>query len=494
MVLNSSSIWAFNGSSNYSITHYGDAVINITLNNETGALNPNNYADIAFLEAIYYSNVGLAQNSSFAYTIGQVMFDGNGLKDTVFQGQYQTYKLALYIYASIILDQQFPLSTETTLLKMQAASGGFYTGYDQNYSTNGTNTNVETTSLAILALTEINERTITINADGSMTPSTAPITTSDNITYTFTANIINKSIIVQRDNIVLNGAGFIIQGDGTGNGIDLSNRNNVTIENTNIETFQYGTYLENSSDITITKNNITANNYDGIFLYSSLNNNLNSNNITGTGHNITTIGNILTGNSTGIAVQSNSNNNNVSGNTLTSNIVSILLDSSCNDSINGNTITNNSNGVCLYSSANNSLNGNNITANSRNGIFLDSSSNNTIFQNNFINNSNQIDTNNSTNAWDNGNTGNYWSDYLTKNPNATQIGNSSIENTPYAIDTNNTDHYPLTTQNIVPEFSTILILPMILTAMSLAIMIRKKKNEKTRARASEFEDGHACWL
>ncbi len=45
-------------------------------------------------------------------------------------------------------------------------------------------------------------------------------------------------------------------------------------------------------------------------------------------------------------------------------------------------------------------------------------------------------------AWDNGNEGNYWSDYLTKYPNATEIDNSGIGNTPYILDANNTDHYP----------------------------------------------------
>lgn len=35
---------------------------------------------------------------------------------------------------------------------MQAQNGGFYTGYDSSYSPDGTLTNTETTSLAILAL------------------------------------------------------------------------------------------------------------------------------------------------------------------------------------------------------------------------------------------------------------------------------------------------------------------------------------------------------
>jgi hypothetical protein len=49
------------------------------------------------------------------------------------------------------------------------------------------------------------------------------------------------------------------------------------------------------------------------------------------------------------------------------------------------------------------------------------------------------------NVWDDGypSGGNYWSDYQTTYPNASEIDSSGIWNTPYVIDANNTDHYPL---------------------------------------------------
>jgi PKD repeat protein len=49
-----------------------------------------------------------------------------------------------------------------------------------------------------------------------------------------------------------------------------------------------------------------------------------------------------------------------------------------------------------------------------------------------------------TMTWDNGypSGGNYWSDYQTKYPNATEIDSSGIWNTPYVINENNTDYYP----------------------------------------------------
>jgi parallel beta-helix repeat protein len=50
-----------------------------------------------------------------------------------------------------------------------------------------------------------------------------------------------------------------------------------------------------------------------------------------------------------------------------------------------------------------------------------------------------------SNTWDNGypSGGNYWSDYQTKYPNASQIGSSGIWNMAYVIDSNNKDNYPL---------------------------------------------------
>src|SRR5208283_4822923 len=47
--------------------------------------------------------------------------------------------------------------------------------------------------------------------------------------------------------------------------------------------------------------------------------------------------------------------------------------------------------------------------------------------------------------WDNGTTGNYWSDYAAKYPNATEIGNTGVGDTPYLIRVNPTviDIYPV---------------------------------------------------
>ena len=54
---------------------------------------------------------------------------------------------------------------------------------------------------------------IYIRADGSVDPPTAPISSVDNVTYTFTDNIYDE-IVVERDNTVVDGSGYTLQGHG----------------------------------------------------------------------------------------------------------------------------------------------------------------------------------------------------------------------------------------------------------------------------------------
>lgn len=76
---------------------------------------------------------------------------------------------------------------------------------------------------------------------------------------------------------------------------------------------------------------------------------------------------------------------------------------------------------------------------------------NTVYDNNFINNSQQIGSpdlivgpNPTTNTfWFKGTQGNYWSDYLSRYPNASEVDSSGIGDTPYVIDASNIDQYPL---------------------------------------------------
>jgi parallel beta-helix repeat protein len=252
--------------------------------------------------------------------------------------------------------------------------------------------------------------TIYIRADGSIDPPTAPILRSGDI-YTFT-NDISSSIIVEKDNITVDGVGHALQGTGSEIGIDLSLRTNVTIRNMEIKTFNYGVYLSSSNYVTVSRTNI-ADSSNGIWLSDSIGNNFFGNNITA---------NVLEG----IYVLASSNNS-ISGNNITTNTFDgIYLFSSSNNTISGNSIVNNGDGVSSYYS-----------------------SGNRIFHNNFNSNFEQVYSQSSIDMWDDAypSGGNYWGDYVGVDqecgPNQGSPGSDGIGDTPYVIDTSNIDRYPL---------------------------------------------------
>ena len=128
------------------------------------------------------------------------------------------------------------------------------------------------------------EGTIYIMADGRI-EGTISIQTVDNVTYSFLEDI-NGSIVVERDYIVLDGAGHTLQGTGTGTGISLSGRTNVTVQKTQITAFEYGVYVYNCTNSTISGNNIVKNVLGIFFWWGSTDSDVSSNNITANGQGI----------------------------------------------------------------------------------------------------------------------------------------------------------------------------------------------------------------
>jgi len=110
-----------------------------------------------------------------------------------------------------------------------------------------------------------------------------------------------------------------------------------------------------------------------------------------------------------------------------------------------NNIISNWNGISLNQCNDNVISENAVALNVNNGISLQDSLNNSIYRNNFIDNAAQAGLTNSTDIWDDGypSGGNYWSDYTERYPNATETADSGIWNTPYVLDGNNQDNYPL---------------------------------------------------
>jgi len=133
-----------------------------------------------------------------------------------------------------------------------------------------------------------------------------------------------------------------------------------------------------------------------------------------------------------------SSNNMISRNNILNNYYAISLSHSSNNMISCNTITDNYEGTRFHYSSYNIISCNTITDNEY-GLYLTLfSSGNSIFLNNF-NNSNQVwIAQTLENFWDNGNEGNYWSNYTGQDANKDGVGEE-----PYIINQDNQDNYPL---------------------------------------------------
>ena len=286
--------------------------------------------------------------------------------------------------------------------------------------------------------------------------------------------------------ILLSGSGCKITGNnisyGSGDGIYMSSSGkNIVISENNITGNQKGIYQQ-SSDSLIINNNITQNDQGILVDFCG---------------NVTFAQNNIVGNTKGLTLLWTGPfyvyENNITDNTA----YGIEFAETCNNAtVHNNNILRNKIGISLYNydfddkasiGVGNTVYNNNIAENLQN-VLVEASyryENVSLSYRGALNGTDVV-------LWDNGYVGNYWSHYQTRYPNASKIDNSGVWDTPYVIDANNTDHYPLTKQvditappptpnptpsPTIPELPSWIILPLAMMTVLLAVLEMKRRRK-----------------
>ena len=151
----------FRNNTAYVLDQNGNATVKTEVCNRTETLNTTDYADLCIFAALHYHWIGNESDAVELFNTAKHMWDGKGLYDNPSlhaegRGEpliYSTFKLALLLYASRILNQPLENKTdiEEVLWRMQDVNGGLHTDYDANLNFTGSDVNTETTALTIIA-------------------------------------------------------------------------------------------------------------------------------------------------------------------------------------------------------------------------------------------------------------------------------------------------------------------------------------------------------
>ncbi len=268
--------------------------------------------------------------------------------------------------------------------------------------------------------------TVYIRSDGSIEPPTAPIQQFGEV-YRLSGNLYNSPMVLEKNNIVIDGKGYVLEGARSGIALNIT-CSNVTVRNVQIVNWEVG--ILGAYNNNIIRNCSLRGNEKAIAIYAD---------------NYTVAGNNIANSTWGIRMKGNSIR--VTENQIRNNGVGIWVTSY--EGYSGNTITYNT-----------------LEVNDQVTIETDMGGGFEVHHNNFIINSAPNHAIVSTGypavpgndsgvvlpPWDNGEEGNYWSNYAVRYPNATEIGISGIADTPYVINVapNLTDRYPLIRQVNLP--------------------------------------------
>lgn len=223
--------------------------------------------------------------------------------------------------------------------------------------------------------------------------------------------------------------------------IGSSSHDNTVTHNT-VASNQFGIHIGGGSwSSIVTRNQLSDNTY-GVFVTSS-SNNLLTNNV------------ILSG-TRGVTFMSGSGGNTCSYNTITVTLFGVY-DYGNTNYVDYNSITSDDKGIYAASSVSSYFRGNTITG-CATGFYADGVGHR-IYWNNFVDNTVQAQISHEANGWilwynEQADTGNYWSDYLTRYPEAQEVGETGVYDTPYVIREDDTllnkDFYPMVSQYVPP--------------------------------------------
>lgn len=252
---------------------------------------------------------------------------------------------------------------------------------------------------------------IRINSDGTVEGTNALRRVAN--VYSFTQDI-SDTIVVLRDDIIIDGAGYTLQGNGNSVGVFMQDRSGITIKNLKIVNFYWGVKSVNGfyssgepGSIFISENTITQNHY-GVMLASRTECRVYSNNITDNivGASLFSSNvfrnNAFKNNKYALEGYIESNNfdssntvnskpiyywTNQHDRTVPSNAGLVVLIDCSHITVENLTLENNGNGLYLSDTTNSLISSNNLK-NNKNGITLFRCSYNTIFGNSIRSNDN----------------------------------------------------------------------------------------------------------